>query len=918
MVFRTLSNQKGVKGMNKSKGVKVTSQLVGLLLCMILIQTSFATENQNQFIVNFPNNSTLEDETVDNSTIENVTIENPPIDVLGNFTIVDYSDNDTIVDPSYLHTYLTAGDSAQFSVSFTNNGNENLVITPKVIATAEMDSLDESWITISPANATVAPGSVQYFTIEENIPWDASGGSYYGKIAFTDDITPNTEGYDTDTQYVNQMYLYIYVYSQPKIELQTSNILDDIEAGTENEYEIKVKNVATRDITIDPTLITNEYYTYYEQAFGNDAIEISAPSTVKAGEIANMSIRVHVPENATGYYNGYINMNVDGKANDLYTPGVNLHFNVWQPQAPFVKTFYTTTDDPIIIEVSGDIYRSDNELRVSQEKDKLPFELGMTHNSNPVNMIFVNSSESGSADVRENYNYPTWANPNKKTYQNVRDHYTATYIVPRAIGEWDLSILPIGANNFQYSIKIASDNLEKTWNVTNENLVPGNSSTGNASDENTTDGEEQEVLIADFSTNVTGGYAPLTVQFTDNSALNENQSLTAPTLSGEGQTNAVDEPANSISDSQETSEDDYLYGIANVESIQVMTLESFPVQVQVVAEGYLPNGCPKIDEITAEREGNTFNIKISTKSPKDAMCTQAIVPFSKTIPLDVQGLKAGNYTVNVNGVPGSFELAVDNKLDESSSDIPPRQQVITEADNGTSISLKKGENFTLKLRENPTTGYSWELYLSEGLSIISDEYTQDPAPEGYTGVPGTHSWIIEAVGQGNQQVNGIYKRPWERTTGTEDNFTLDVTSISSNTISRIWDFGDGSTSTEQNPVHTFTTAGTYNVSLVASNENETATKTAAITVLEQTLPPLANFNSNVTEGYAPLSVQFIDLSENATEWNWDFGDQTYSTEKDPVHRYCKSGKYTVKLTVKNENGMDTEKRPKYISVPRRK
>ncbi len=906
--------------MNKNKGMRATSQFVGLLLCIILIQTACATENQNQFIVNFPNNSTLENATIDNSTMENVTIENPIIDDLGNVTIVDYSDNDTIIDPSYYYTYIAEGSSKEFTVNFTNNGDETLVLNPKFIATSNTNNINESWITISPANATVAPGSVQYFTIEVNVPLDSLGGYYQGKIAFTDNIVAYTEDY-IDPQYVNSMQFNIWVEAQEKIQLQSSYISDNVEAGIENEYKIKVKNIATRDITIDPTLSTNEYYTYYEQAFGNNAIEISAPSTIKAGEIANVTIRVHVPENATGYYNGYINMNVNGKANDGYGPGISLYLNVWQPLVPFVKTFYTTTDDPIIIEVSGDVYRSDNEFRVSQEKDKLPFELGMTYNSNPINMTFMNSSESGSADIQEDYNYyPTWANENRKIYQNVRDHYTATYIVPGAIGEWDLSILPKGANNFQYSIKIANDNLEKTWNVTSENLVPGNSSTVNETDENTSipiDGQESEVLIADFSTNVSSGYAPLTVQFTDNSALNEIQSSVPPTLSGEEQ-NIADGPANNISDSQETSEDDYLYGIANVESIQVMIMESFPVQVHVIAEGYLPSGCTEINEITTEREGDIFNIKISTKSPKDALCTQAIVPFSKTIPLEVQGLKAGNYTVNVNGVTGSFELAVDNTLDESSSDIPPRQQVITEADNGTSISLKKGENFTLKLRENPTTGYSWELYLSEGLSIISDEYTQDPAPEGYTGVPGTHSWIIEAVGQGNQQVNGIYKRPWESTTGTEKTFILNVTSISSDTISRIWNFGDGSTSTEQNPVHTFTTAGTYNVSLVASNENETATKTAAITVLEQTLPPVANFNSNVTEGYAPLSVQFIDLSENATEWNWDFGDQTYSTEKDPVHRYCKSGKYTVKLTVKNENGMDTEKRPKYISVPRRK
>ena len=49
--------------------------------------------------------------------------------------------------------------------------------------------------------------------------------------------------------------------------------------------------------------------------------------------------------------------------------------------------------------------------------------------------------------------------------------------------------------------------------------------------------------------------------------------------------------------------------------------------------------------------------------------------------------------------------------------------------------------------------------------------------------------------------------------------------------------------------------------------------------------PIANFSSNITMGNTPLSVQFTDLSENATEWNWDFGDGTNSTEQNPTHTY---------------------------------
>ncbi|HWQ48939.1 MAG TPA: protease inhibitor I42 family protein [Methanosarcina sp.] len=224
--------------------------------------------------------------------------------------------------------------------------------------------------------------------------------------------------------------------------------------------------------------------------------------------------------------------------------------------------------------------------------------------------------------------------------------------------------------------------------------------------------------------------------------------------------------------------EDYIYGTANVENIQIVTLESFPVQIQVIAKGYLPDGCTEIDEIKNESEGSVFNINISTKRPKDAICTQAIKSFTETIPLEVQGLKAGNYAVNVNGVTGSFELPVDNVPEGTSGSMPPKQQVITEADNGTSIILGNGSTFLLKLKENPTTGYSWELNLSQGLNNISGEYYPPEQPEGIkqplVGAGGVHLWEIKAVSEGSQQVTGTYKRPWEKVTGKEEKFTLNV------------------------------------------------------------------------------------------------------------------------------------------------
>jgi len=108
----------------------------------------------------------------------------------------------------------------------------------------------------------------------------------------------------------------------------------------------------------------------------------------------------------------------------------------------------------------------------------------------------------------------------------------------------------------------------------------------------------------------------------------------------------------------------FIYGNATVESIEIMVLESFPVQIKVNARGYLPDGCTKIDEIVKEKKNNTFLVSIKTVRPADTFCTQVIVPFQEVISLEVYGLKAGIYTVDVNGVNGTFELETDNIIRE--------------------------------------------------------------------------------------------------------------------------------------------------------------------------------------------------------------------------------------------------------------
>jgi PKD repeat protein len=154
------------------------------------------------------------------------------------------------------------------------------------------------------------------------------------------------------------------------------------------------------------------------------------------------------------------------------------------------------------------------------------------------------------------------------------------------------------------------------------------------------------------------------------------------------------------------------------------------------------------------------------------------------------------------------------------------------------------------------------------------------------------------------------------TTGI-DPLTIEFTDSSTNSpTSWYWYFGDGGTSTEKNPVYEYTDAGTYSVSLTATNDagsNET-TETDYITVTAVT-SPVVSFTSDVTTGRSPLTVQFTDTSlHTPTSWQWSFGDGTSSTDQNPEHTYTSTGSYTVLLTAANVGGSRTRTVNDYIVV----
>lgn len=149
-------------------------------------------------------------------------------------------------------------------------------------------------------------------------------------------------------------------------------------------------------------------------------------------------------------------------------------------------------------------------------------------------------------------------------------------------------------------------------------------------------------------------------------------------------------------------------------------------------------------------------------------------------------------------------------------------------------------------------------------------------------------------------------------------FTDKSTDVYGNIKNWQWDFGDGFSSTLQNPLHVYSGSGSFNVTLYVRNNNNCqniASKSRYINI--STGVKAAFSNSNPTSCTTPITINFTNLSSGSTAliYKWQFGDGTESTLPNPTHTYTNAGNFTVKLIVTNTNGCkDSILKPNIISI----
>jgi PKD repeat protein len=220
----------------------------------------------------------------------------------------------------------------------------------------------------------------------------------------------------------------------------------------------------------------------------------------------------------------------------------------------------------------------------------------------------------------------------------------------------------------------------------------------------------------------------------------------------------------------------------------------------------------------------------------------------------------------------------------------------TKPPDGTSVTI------------NTSLGNFGTSGLGEAIKVVTRTLTNGSVSlQFYGGTEAGTANILASVGSSVGNANITIAEPAPLPTAdfefVANGLEVVFTDQSSGATSRTWNFGDNTTSTEQNPRHTYAAAGTYTVVLTAANSSGSAQKTKTVTI-GPAEPPAAAFTFEKNG----LTVHFTDMSTGSpVSWDWDFGDGTTSTQQNPSHTYPAVGTYTVKLTVKNAFGTSSSK-----------
>lgn len=225
--------------------------------------------------------------------------------------------------------------------------------------------------------------------------------------------------------------------------------------------------------------------------------------------------------------------------------------------------------------------------------------------------------------------------------------------------------------------------------------------------------------------------------------------------------------------------------------------------------------------------------------------------------------------------------------------------------------------FSLSITNNSSqaTDYLWTLTGPETLT------STDESPTFELTMPGLYSIVLNASNTLGMEettmidVIEVLSQPIASFTTQSNATEISFTNTSLYADSYLWDFGDGNTDTDENPIHTYNTEGVYTVTLTATGDCGQVTITEMVSAITTT--PIIDFNLSSTTGCIPYTLDVTDMTGNdPTDWLWEFegGTPATSTEQSPSVTYNSAGTFDIKVTVTNASGTSSVLRDDIIVV----
>ncbi len=331
---------------------------------------------------------------------------------------------------------------------------------------------------------------------------------------------------------------------------------------------------------------------------------------------------------------------------------------------------------------------------------------------------------------------------------------------------------------------------------------------------------------------------------------------------------------------------------------------------------------------------------VISANPNTAVCQGTNVTFTAT-PSNVTNPPTYQWYINGNPVSGAtsstFSTTTLNNGDVVTVELTSTDACVTQSTvtsnaitaqintplpvsvnivaNNTAVCSGTDVQFTANVNNGGTPTYQWQVNgVNQGTNNPVFTYTPSNGDVVICIVTSSLSCVSNNPDTSNAVTITVHPNPTLSCSANDTTFgnpnTFVATATGANPITYVFDFGDGNqvTTTNNTVSHTYTSTGSYNYVITITDGNGcTATCNGSVNVTNPPVP-ISNFSTqnNVWAGCAPFTVDFVNLSQNATAYTWNFGDGSpTSVTTNPSHTFTTPGVYDMYLVASSTFGVDT-------------